>query len=201
MRKKYGKNSSPYFSPASLRRARRLLAESGLSHREFADRIGVSINTIRDLLYGRVAGMRGNAHRAAVSLGLKRNPDKTPLPPLTAKRPQPVKLRKPNAHELRIIDILRRCRQTAKRFSLLDRHGLNILPISAAELARIHGFDANKVEIAFALYLGRTDRIPIRGSESWLIMFAASCQAGGEVCKGMAAQIQAHLARWESHIE
>ena len=195
VRKRYGKKQFPYFSPASLRRARRLLAKSGLSHREFAVCIGVSLNTVRDLLYGRVAGKRGDAHRAAVALSLKKDIRNMPgLWPAASRQ-----LRKPNAHEKRIIAILRHYRRT-RRFSLLDRNGLNILPLSGAELASIHDFDPAATRRALDRYLGRADRMPVRGTMPWLIMFAASCEAGGEVCKGMAKQIQTYKEKWEKHL-
>lgn len=187
-----GKNPFPYFSPASLRRAQRRLSASGMSHREFADSIGVSVNTIRDLLYGRVAGIRGDAHRAAIALGLKKRSMQLPSPLSYA--------RKPDAYQARIIRILRHYRLGGRRFAESGRRAISILSISETELARLHGFNPAAVRRAFERYLGRTDRKPPQGTEPWLIMFAAGCATGNEVCKGMTEQIRRQTIIWEKHL-
>ncbi len=62
--------------------ARQWLAEHGISGSRFAQSIGVPRHVVYDLLNGRTAGRWGDAHRAAVALGMKRAP-KGPPPLVT----------------------------------------------------------------------------------------------------------------------
>jgi len=47
------------------------LARLGKTHAELADEIGVKPSIVRGLLYGTLKGRSGEAHKAAVLLGLK----------------------------------------------------------------------------------------------------------------------------------
>jgi gp16 family phage-associated protein len=58
-------------TPAS---AREWIRAHGLCQTELARRIGVSRLIVVDLLRGQLKGHRGDAHRAAIALGLKRDP-------------------------------------------------------------------------------------------------------------------------------
>lgn len=51
--------------------ARALLDREGLSIAEFSRKHGLNKNLVSDLLNGRKKGKRGEAHRAAVLLGIK----------------------------------------------------------------------------------------------------------------------------------
>lgn len=59
----------PY--PQTPKSARLLIKESGLCVSEISRTTGISRHTFVDLLSGKQKGLRGNAHRAAVLLGLK----------------------------------------------------------------------------------------------------------------------------------
>lgn len=62
-------------TPAS---ARAQVAALGLCVSEMGRATGISRHTFTDLLSGKQQGLRGNAHRAAVLLGLKPAPAKHP---------------------------------------------------------------------------------------------------------------------------
>lgn len=51
------------------------LAAKGINLRELCAANNINYQTVRDILRGRSKGRRGEAHRAAVFLGLKPNPD------------------------------------------------------------------------------------------------------------------------------
>lgn len=51
--------------------AREALDRRGMSIAEFSRKHGLNKNLVSDLLNGRVKGRRGEAHRAAVLLGIK----------------------------------------------------------------------------------------------------------------------------------
>ncbi|MFJ2387680.1 DNA-binding protein [Pseudomonas koreensis] len=51
--------------------ARALLDRKGVSIAEFSRKHGLNKNLVSDLLNGRIKGRRGEAHRAAVLLGIK----------------------------------------------------------------------------------------------------------------------------------
>ena len=59
--------------PATLttEQARAALDRKGLSIAEFSRKIELNKNLVSDLLNGRKKGLRGEAHRAAVLLGIK----------------------------------------------------------------------------------------------------------------------------------
>lgn len=59
---------------AKLRHKRAELAARGINLRAWCDEHNVSYQAARDLLCGRTRGRRGEAHRAAVALGLKPDP-------------------------------------------------------------------------------------------------------------------------------
>ena len=50
------------------------LVANGISIVDFARQLGVSRYTIHDILRGKRVGRRGQAHKAAVALGIKANP-------------------------------------------------------------------------------------------------------------------------------
>lgn len=62
--------------------ARQWLSHQGKSIRQFCQERGFSVQSGYDVLTGRVAGNFGDAHRVAVALGLKPDPD-NPAPTLT----------------------------------------------------------------------------------------------------------------------
>ncbi|MFJ4587721.1 DNA-binding protein [Pseudomonas moraviensis] len=51
--------------------AREALDRKGMSIAEFSRKNGLNKNLVSDLLNGRIKGRRGEAHRAAVLLGIK----------------------------------------------------------------------------------------------------------------------------------
>lgn len=51
--------------------AREALNHRGMSIAEFSRKHGLNKNLVSDLLNGRIKGRRGEAHRAAVLLGIK----------------------------------------------------------------------------------------------------------------------------------
>ena len=51
--------------------AREALNRRGISIAEFSRKHGLNKNLVSDLLNGRIKGRRGEAHRAAVLLGIK----------------------------------------------------------------------------------------------------------------------------------
>ena len=59
--------------PATLttEQARAALDRKGVSIAEFSRKNGLNRNLVSDLLHGRKKGLRGEAHRAAVLLGIK----------------------------------------------------------------------------------------------------------------------------------
>ncbi|MCL4759747.1 MAG: hypothetical protein KJZ96_15540 [Rhodocyclaceae bacterium] len=63
----------PY--PQTPSSARAWIRAHGLCQTELARRIGVSRLIVVDLLRGQLKGHRGDAHRAAIALGLKADPD------------------------------------------------------------------------------------------------------------------------------
>lgn len=50
---------------------REALSRIGKSHSEVARELGVDRTIVRGLLYGHLKGARGDAHKAAVALGMK----------------------------------------------------------------------------------------------------------------------------------
>lgn len=62
---------------AQLRKKRAELHAMGINLRALCSERGISYQAARDLLCGRAIGRRGEAHKAAVALGLK--PDPTTL--------------------------------------------------------------------------------------------------------------------------
>jgi len=68
--------------------ARAWLKAHGIQQKEFAKSIGVPKHVVVDLLQGRTKGDRGDAHTAAIALGLKPAPDPADAPPVarTARR-------------------------------------------------------------------------------------------------------------------
>lgn len=58
-------------APLTLDQAREKLDRAGISIAEFSRRHGLNKNLVSDLLNGRKKGRRGEAHRAAVLLGIK----------------------------------------------------------------------------------------------------------------------------------
>jgi gp16 family phage-associated protein len=57
--------------PISLEEARRRLSRLGKTHADVAREVGVPLGVVNGLLYGRLQGKRGDAHKVAVALGLK----------------------------------------------------------------------------------------------------------------------------------
>jgi gp16 family phage-associated protein len=57
--------------PVTPEQARALLDRKGMSIAEFCRKNGLNKNLVSDLLNGRRKGRRGEAHRAAVLLGIK----------------------------------------------------------------------------------------------------------------------------------
>ncbi|MBI6895268.1 DNA-binding protein [Pseudomonas putida] len=57
--------------PATPEQARAELLRRGMSIAEFCRTNGLNKNLVSDLLNGRIKGHRGEAHRAAVLLGIK----------------------------------------------------------------------------------------------------------------------------------
>ena len=57
--------------PVTPEQARAALDRKGMSIAEFSRKHGLNKNLVSDLLNGRVKGRRGEAHRAAVLLGIK----------------------------------------------------------------------------------------------------------------------------------
>jgi gp16 family phage-associated protein len=65
----------PY--PQTPESVRRTFRAYGVCGSEWARSIGVPPQTLRDLLGGRALGNRGNAHRVAIALGLKPDPERS----------------------------------------------------------------------------------------------------------------------------
>lgn len=59
---------------AKLAQKRAELRAHGINLREFCEAKGVSYQAARELLIGKSKGHRGEAHKAAVALGLKPDP-------------------------------------------------------------------------------------------------------------------------------
>lgn len=57
-----------------IKHVRAHLEAHGINLRELCEQRGVSYQAARDLLCGRAKGRRGEAHKAAVALGLKPDP-------------------------------------------------------------------------------------------------------------------------------
>lgn len=55
----------------NLEMIRDALLRVGKSHGDLARELGVDRNVVRGVLYGRLKGSRGDAHKVAVALGLK----------------------------------------------------------------------------------------------------------------------------------
>lgn len=62
--------------------ARAWLKAHGIEQNELAKQLGVPRMVIVDLLRGRCKGDRGQAHKAAIALGLKPSPDPNDAPPI-----------------------------------------------------------------------------------------------------------------------
>jgi len=58
-------------STAKLEAARQALSRIGKTHGDVADELGVDRTVVRAVLYGRLKGQRGDAHKVAVALGIK----------------------------------------------------------------------------------------------------------------------------------
>ncbi|MGR6474416.1 DNA-binding protein [Pseudomonas juntendi] len=58
-------------APLTLDQAREKLDRAGISIAEFSRKHNLNKNLVSDLLNGRKKGRRGEAHRAAVLLGIK----------------------------------------------------------------------------------------------------------------------------------
>ncbi|MGY4882941.1 DNA-binding protein [Xanthomonas citri] len=63
------------FQVRTLDQARQWLVSNGITVSGFARQLGVSRTVVDDLLRGRSQGKYGDAHTAAVALGLKAPPD------------------------------------------------------------------------------------------------------------------------------
>lgn len=63
---------NPSISEQALKRARSRLERQGLSVREFAEQHDLHTSTVYAVLAGQKRCLRGEAHRAAVLLGIKR---------------------------------------------------------------------------------------------------------------------------------
>ncbi|MBO9855168.1 MULTISPECIES: hypothetical protein [Xanthomonas] len=63
------------FQVRTLDQARQWLVSNGITVSGFARQLGVSRTVVDDLLRGRSQGKYGDAHTAAVALGLKSPPD------------------------------------------------------------------------------------------------------------------------------
>lgn len=61
-------------TPVKLRQKRAELRAHGINLREFCEERGVSYQAAREVLTGKAKGYRGEAHKAAVALGLKPDP-------------------------------------------------------------------------------------------------------------------------------
>lgn len=59
-------------TPLTPEQAREALLSKGMSIAEFSRVHGLNKNMVSDLLAGRKKGLRGEAHRAAVLLGIKK---------------------------------------------------------------------------------------------------------------------------------
>lgn len=59
---------------AQIQQKRAELFALGINLRELCEQKGVSYQAARDLLCGKAIGRRGEAHKAAVALGLKPDP-------------------------------------------------------------------------------------------------------------------------------
>lgn len=70
------KTSKPHPLPPlrTKEQAREWLLEQGLTLTQFARDNGLTLDSVRDVLIGRSKARTGNAHAAAVALGIKRNP-------------------------------------------------------------------------------------------------------------------------------
>lgn len=47
------------------------LISIGKSHQDIAHELGVDLSVVRGVVYGRLKGVRGDAHKVAVALGMK----------------------------------------------------------------------------------------------------------------------------------
>lgn len=68
------------FAPDALARARSRISDQGLSVKEWSERHGFPHAQVRNILVGTRPCHYGKAHRIAVALGLKRDPDAIALP-------------------------------------------------------------------------------------------------------------------------
>lgn len=64
------------FTQEQVAAARTRITEDGTTVQEFCAKHDVSYHVVMDLLHRRSAGSRGEGHRAAVLIGLKRQPAK-----------------------------------------------------------------------------------------------------------------------------
>ena len=55
-------------TPQAIREA---LSQIGKTHGDLADELGVNRAVVQGVLYGHLKGVRGDAHKVAVALGLK----------------------------------------------------------------------------------------------------------------------------------
>lgn len=63
--------TTPYFTEQALADARQRLDRQGISVREWAEENSMKAGTVYEVLAGRKRCRRGDAHRAAVLLGIK----------------------------------------------------------------------------------------------------------------------------------
>lgn len=73
------------FSDQALKRARARLSHQGLSVSDWAKNHQLNASTVYEVLAGRKPCLRGEAHRAAVLLGLKRG---VIVPPSSSTKPK-----------------------------------------------------------------------------------------------------------------
>ena len=205
---KMGGNRVAKFSTKALANARRKLVSMGLTYSQFGAIHGIKSNTVKDLLAGRLAARRGASHKAAVALGLKKPPSTwnwnklsnagqfIPSPsPIAAPELATLSLGSaPTKIESRQIEVLRHYNgRPVAVMDALDNLAGTSPPeaagnIDSAELVELHGFKMSTLRLTLRRYSGKPVP-PTRQSVAWLILAAASCQKGVELCCGLAEQI------------
>lgn len=72
---KHAQTFGPLPYPQTRESAAAWFAEHGVTRRAWADALGLRYRSVIDALYGKTLGTRGDAHYAAIALGLKPNPE------------------------------------------------------------------------------------------------------------------------------
>ena len=194
---RYAKGRRGYFTKAALQAARRRISNSGLSHRDIATNLGVSLDTVRKVLYGRGCALRGGSHRVAVALGLKKiNFGGLKFPAAENLNPQP---------EIKD-DIFAECDEAKlKILRLYPNEQVKEEPAAIPPgfdfrtLAKRHGWQPSYVHTVAKRKAGAL-KCPGHHTKTWLVCAAICLELGGEICQGMAKDIAKYRGYLSEHL-